>query len=86
MQVKKIRSIKENVGRLAAGIRATVIAGLYVSLKKGIEPLQVLFNNSSPRPNRAGDLVAAVQPGADNFVDLLPVQGRKGAPDLFICE
>ncbi len=22
----------------------------------------------------------------DNFVDLLPVQGRKGASDLFICE
>jgi len=26
------------------------------------------------------------KPGADYFIDLLPVQGRKGAPDLFICE
>ena len=86
MQVKKICSIIENIVPLAAGIRATVIAGLYVSLKKRIEPLQVLSNNSSPRPSRAGDLVAAPQPGADYFIDLPPVQGRKGAPDLFICE
>jgi hypothetical protein len=86
VQVKKICSIKEDIGRLAAGILATVIAGLYVSLKKRIEPLQVFSNNSSRRPSRAEDLVAAVQPGADNFIELLPVQGRKGALDLFICE
>jgi len=59
VQVEKICSVKENIGRLAAGVLATVIAGFHVPLKKRIEPLQVASDNVSPRVSGAADLVTA---------------------------
>jgi len=59
VQVEKICSVKENIGGLTAGGLATVIASIYVSLKKRIEPLQVASDSESPSVSGAADLLTA---------------------------